>query len=385
MWRVTVVTLVWVSGLAARVAGPKDESNQKQLDETGTTTPSDERNEEMEKIKPLVVSFTKDDKPGVKLKRGPSTAKTLKQDEAGTIIFKIEANGTMSKQNVEEGWHVIKINGTDVSHCGPVTVNALWVDAMNSHKNYNVTFDYEIPELEHRHLLFVGAFPAILAILVTLCGLPCFLYRIWREKALADPRPADQQVDEGLEEAPKLEPCYLAKVIDHPVTRYSLMIFFLYSLVERIRISSEFMLAQPMVASLDIADAALILGMSIVLEFGRRATQQNPLIVDPEEPDVKDNAMSMSERLLKRLPKFYQEKAKYARCEAGLAEVMKSELKFRMYFCLPTVLMCFFVVAKGIVIIIAGASTGVMAVVCSDLCYFGLLRISILTLGQALQ
>ena len=332
----------------------------------------------MEKIKPLVVSFTKDDKPGVKLKRGPSTAKTLKQDEAGTIIFKIEANGTMSKQNVEEGWHVIKINGTDVSHCGPVTVNALWVDAMNSHKNYNVTFDYEIPELEHRHLLFVGAFPAILAILVTLCGLPCFLYRIWREKALADPRPADQQVDEGLEEAPKLEPCYLAKVIDHPVTRYTLMIFFLYSLVERIRISSEFMLAQPMVASLDIADAALILGMSIVLEFGRRATQRNPLVVDPEESDVKDNAMSMSERLLKRLPKFYQEKAKYARCEAGLAEVMKSELKFRMYFCLPTVLMCFFVVAKGIVIIIAGASTGVMAVVCSDLCYFGLLRISIL-------
>ena len=385
MWRVTVVTLVWVSGLAARVAGPKDESNQKQLDETGTTTPSDERNEEMEKIKPLVVSFTKDDKPGVKLKRGPSTAKTLKQDEAGTIIFKIEANGTMSKQNVEEGWHVIKINGTDVSHCGPVTVNALWVDAMNSHKNYNVTFDYEIPELEHRHLLFVGAFPAILAILVTLCGLPCFLYRIWREKALANPRPADMQVDEGLEEAPKLEPCYLAKVIDHPVTRCTLMIFFLYSLVERIRISSKFMLAQPMVASLDIADAALILGMSIVLEFGRRATQRNPLVVDPEESDVKDNAMSMSERLLKRLPKFYQEKAKYARCEAGLAEVMKSELKFRMYFCLPTVLMCFFVVAKGIVIIIAGASTGVMAVVCSDLCYFGLLRISILTLGQALQ
>jgi len=375
MWRVTVVTLVWVSGLASRLAGPKDESNEAQLDKTGTKKPSDETNEKME----VVVNFTKDDKPGVKLSRGPSTANTLKQDEAGTIISKIEANGTMSKTVVLPGWHVVKINRKDVSRFGPVTVNGLWVEAMNSEKKYTVTFDYEIPELEHRHLLYFGAFPAILAILVTLCGLPCFLYRIWTEKALADPRPADMQVDQGLEEAPKLEPCYLAKVIDHSVTRYTLMIFFLYSLVERIRISSEFMLAQPMVASLDIADAALILGMSIVLEFGRRATQQNPLIVDPEEPDVKDKPpMSMSERLLKRLPKFYQEKAKYARCEAGLAEVMKSELKFRMYFCLPTVLMCFFVVAKGIVIIIAGASTGVMAVVCSDLCYFGLLRISIL-------
>ena len=140
-------------------------------------------------------------------------------------------------------------------------------------------------------------------------------------------------------------------------------------------------------AYIHISDAALILSMSIVLEFGRQATQQNPLIVDPE-PFNKDKAMSMSEKLVQRLPKLYKQKATYARCEAGLTEVMTKELKYGMYLCLPTVLMCFFVAGHGIVSIAkaieSGGFKGGMALgakVCSDVCYFCLLRLCILKLG----
>ena len=336
----------------------------------------------------VVVNFDKGDKPGVALGSGVRKGTMLREHEAGTIISKIEPGGKLSAEGLGTDWHVVNIDGKDVSHVGPMAVQSLWVKTMHSHKPYTVTFALEISDLEHRGVLYVGAFPALLALILTCCALPPFLWSIWKGTALANPRPPDMDLPDDLEEAPQLaRPCYLASVIDHPVTRYTLMFFFLYSLFDSIRLSIPFISFHPLVAFVHISDAALILSMSIVLEYGRRAAQQNPLIVDPEPFDKE---MSTSEKLVRRLPKFYKQKATYARCEAGLTEVMTKELKYGMYLCLPTVLTCFFVAGHGVVIIAIdivsrGLKGGmaVAAVVCSDVCYLCLLRLCILKLSLA--
>ena len=389
MWKVTLVSVFWVS-LGARLAdverkNPKLEANE--LAAVSINESPENANQVKERV---VVNFDKDDKPGVVLGRGNTKATMLREHEAGTIISIIEPKGILSRKGLYNGttWHVVKINEADVSHVGPMAVQSLWVKKMHSQKPYTVTFDLEISDLEHRGVLYVGAFPALLALIVTCCALPPFLWSIWKETALANPRPPmppGMEITDDLEEAPQLaRPCYLADVIDHPVTRYTLMFFFLYSLFDSIRLSIPFISFHPLAASIHISDAALILSMSIVLEFGRQATQQNPLIVDPQ-PFNKDKAMSMSEKLVQRLPKLYKQKANYARCEAGLTEVMTKELKYGMYLCLPTVMMCFFVAGHGIVFIAihiesdgfqGGMAMG--AVACSDVCYFCLLRLCIL-------
>jgi len=385
MWKVTLVIVFWVS-LGARLADVERKNpklDAKELDAVSTNESPEEANEEKAEV---VVDFFKGDEPGVVLGRGNRTGAMLREHEAGTIISKIERGGILSDaekaKGVSTNWHVVNIDGRDVSHVGPMAVQSLWVSAMHSHKHYIVTFDRKIPDKEHRGVLYVGAFPALLALIVTCCALPPFLWSIWKGTALANPRPPGMEITDDLEEAPQLaRPCYLADVIDHPVTRYTLMFFFLYSLFDSIRLSIDFIFFHPLVAYIHISDAALVLSMSIVLEFGRRATQQNPLIVDPE-PFNKDKAMSMSEKLVQRLPKLYKQKAKYARCEAGLTKVMTKELKYGMYLCLPTVMMCFFVAGHGIVSIAidieSGGFKGGMAVVCSDVCYFCLLRLCIL-------
>ena len=390
MWKVTLVSVFCVS-LGARLAEVErktPESDAKELADVPTTESPEEANQEKYEV---VVNFTKDAKPGVELGRGDRKGTMLREHEAGTIISQIEPGGFLADKGPRKNWHVVKIDKTDVSHFGPMTVQSLWVKAMHSHKPYTVIFDREIRDLEHRSVLYVGAFPALLALIVTCCALPPFLCSIWRGTALANPRPPEMEIDDGLEEAPQLaRPCYLADAVDHPVTRYTLMFFFLFSLFDSIRLSIDFIFLRPLVAYIHISDAALVLSMSIVLEFGRRATQQNPLIFDPPESVSKDKAMTMSEKLVQRLPKLYKQKARYARCEAGLTEVMTKELKYGMYLCLPTVLMCFFVAGNGIVIIAiyiesrgfkGGMAVG--AVVCSDICYFCLLRLCILKLSLA--
>ena len=392
MWKVTLVSVFWVS-LGARLADVERKNPNSDAKELAvvSTNESPEANEEKAEV---VVDFAQGNKPGVVLGSGNSTGTMLREHEAGTIISKIEPGGILSDpekaKGVSTNWHVVKINEADVSHVGPAAVESLWVKKMHSHKPYTVTFDLEISDLEHRGVLYVGAFPALLALIVTCCALPPFLWSIWKGTALANPQPPGMEIADGLEEAPQLaRPCYLADVIDHRVTRYSLMFFFLYSLFDSIRLSIPFISFHPLVAFVHISDAALVLSMSIVLEFGRQATQQNPLIVDPE-PFNKDKAMSTSEKLVQRLPKLYKQKAKYARCEAGLTEVMTKELKYGMYLCLPTVMMCFFVAGHGIVRIAIDIKSGgfkggmaVGAVVCSAVCYFCLLRLCILKLSLA--
>lgn len=396
MWKVTLVSVFWVS-LGARLADVErktpslDAEDAKELLAVSTNQSPEQANQETYEV----VDFYKGEKPGVALGSGARKGTMLREHEAGTIISKIEPGGILSRIGLrnDTNWHVVNIDGKDVSHVGPMAVQTLWVKTMHSHEHYTVTFDLEISDLEHRGVLYVGAFPALLALIVTCCALPPFLWSIWKETALANPRPpmpAGMEITDDLEEAPQLaRPCYLADVIDHPVTRYTLMFFFLYSLFDSIRLSIPFISFHPLAASIHISDAALILSMSIVLEFGRQATQQNPLIVDPQ-PFNKDKAMSMSEKLVQRLPKLYKQKANYARCEAGLTEVMTKELKYGMYLCLPTVMMCFFVAGHGIVFIAihierngfqGGMAMG--AVACSDVCYFCLLRLCILKLGLA--
>ena len=210
----------------------------KELAAVSTNESPEEANQETAKV---VVDFAKDDKPGVVLGSGARKGSMLREHEAGTVISEIEPGGILSKaKGVSKDWHVVNIDGKDVSHVGPMPVQTLWVNKMHSHKPYNVTFDLEIPDKEHRGVLYVGAFPALLALIVTCCALPPFLWSIWKGTALANPRPPmppGMEITDGLEEAPQLaRPCYLASAIDHPVTRYTLMFFFLYSLFDIIRL-----------------------------------------------------------------------------------------------------------------------------------------------------
>ena len=216
--------------------------------------------------------FWAGDPPGVKLAyhRG-----------FGSRIIEWSPNGSWSKTrsllDKRPGEVFVKaIGGTNVQDVDPQVVTELWAARVNGTSSYTVSFTSEPPKVTPALYVILCTLPWCLATCIACCTLPCAIQQIYTGSALAE---VGTVVEESAQEpVPRLSVTWMSHLVEHDVTRWSLLGFGVGSVLLSMRTYACVLVMAPTTSAIIVASEVQLGALTFFVAAGVRATKANPLL-----------------------------------------------------------------------------------------------------------
>lgn len=202
---------------------------------------------------------------------------------------------------------VKEIDGINVMDADPQVVTELWAARINGTESYTVTFTTEPAYASLCCYVVLCVLPWFFASFLACCTLPCTIYRIYMEEAFEE---TSSKMVEGSDQepVPRFEDSLMSQVVEHPVTRLSLVAFGFGSVLLVLKTYIVLVPRAPSTSLIVVAPTMLFCGLTVFVAKGVKAT--------------KGNALLMGEAL----------------CPQGLTQSLKAEIRYMLYALAPSLL-----------------------------------------------
>eukprot|EP00435_Cladocopium_sp_Y103_P054551 s628_g17.t1 len=251
--------------------------------------------------------FQASDRPGVKLRYHQSFGSKINVSECDRRGAWRQTHSPID----ERGWVYVKeIDGVNVIGADPQVVAELWATHMNGTDSYTVTFTTEPAYVTLCCYAALCVLPWSLATFMACCALPCMICRIYTGTAFQE---AGSEELEGSdkEPVPRLKDSFMSFVVEHPVTRLSLVGYGVGQVILALKTYAFLVPMAPSTCAIVLSPHMLLSGLVIFVAIGVKATQGNALL--------KGEAM----------------------CPQGLTKVLSTEIRFLLALLAPSLLIVY--------------------------------------------
>lgn len=172
--------------------------------------------------------------------------------------------------------YVKAIDGTDVRDVDPQVLTELWAARINGTRSYTVTFTTEPSYVTVVLYVALCTLPWCLASCIACCTLPCAIHGIYMKHALKE---IDNVAEESTEEpVPRLQECCQSRLLEHEVTRWSLLGFGVGSMLLSARTYASVAVSAPTTSAIMVGEAVFFGALTFFVAAGVKATKKNALL-----------------------------------------------------------------------------------------------------------